>query len=281
MKLIRNPNQIQDLSLKLKSKGKRIGLVPTMGYLHAGHLSLVRRAVKECDVAVVSIYVNPLQFGPREDFKRYPRNLKQDMLLAKTAGADYVFAPGDTDMYRGEFLTTVGVDKISSILCGTSRPGHFTGVTTVVTKLFNIVLPDISYFGQKDAQQAVIIKKMVRDLNVPVAIKVLPTVREPDGLAMSSRNAYLNRSQRQDALILYKALGRARCLIRQGERNPRKIISVIKRLIQRVDSARIDYIDIVDAADLSSKKKITGKVLVVLAVFIGKFRLIDNIALRV
>lgn len=281
MKLIRNPKQIQRCSLNLRSKGKRIGFVPTMGYLHEGHLSLIRRSVKECDLTVVSIYVNPLQFGPREDFKRYPRNLKRDMMLAAAAGADYVFAPRDIDMYPGEFLTAVCVDKIGKILCGSSRPGHFTGVTTVVTKLFNIVLPDIAYFGQKDAQQAVIIRKMAKDLNMPVTIKVLPTAREPDGLALSSRNAYLNPSQRQDALVIYKSLRKARQLIRQGERNPHTIVISIKRLIQRVDSARIDYINIVDAADLSRIEKIKGNILIALAVFIGKFRLIDNIMLRV
>ncbi len=280
MKMIRRIDEMQNISRKSSCAGKSVGFVPTMGCLHEGHLSLVARSVKECDVTVVSIYVNPLQFGPREDLKKYPRDLKRDLSLTKKAGVDYVFVPRDKDMYPEKYLTGVEVGEITKVLCGASRPGHFKGVTTVVAKLFNIVLPDVAYFGQKDAQQAVVIKKMVKDLNIPIKIKVRPIVRERDGLAMSSRNKYLSAQERKDALILSEALKKARQLIGTGERNPRNIILSMKRLISEVKSVKIDYINIVDAGDLSKKEKIKGKVLIVLAAFIGTPRLIDNIIIR-
>lgn len=281
MKLVKSVKKMQEICRRLKREGKTIGFVPTMGFLHAGHLSLVRRSVKESDRTVMSIYVNPLQFGPKEDFKKYPRNLKQDINLVKNLGVDYIFTPEDKEMYPENYLTTVGVAEITEVLCGALRPGHFRGVTTVVVKLFNIVLPDCAYFGQKDAQQAVVIKKMVKDLNMPLRIKVLPIVREPDGLAMSSRNIYLSRQERTDAAVLYKSLQLCRKLIQAGERNSYKIILAMKRLISRVKSAKIDYICIVDADDLSEEKNVEGKVLIALAVFIGKTRLIDNLVLKV
>ncbi len=264
-----------------RKKAKIIGFVPTMGYLHPGHISLARQSVKECDVTVMSIYVNPMQFGPREDYKKYPRDLKRDAELAKKAGVDYLFVPSDEDMYPEGFSSKVSVTNVTEMLCGASRPGHFEGVTTVVLKLFNIIMPDTAYFGQKDAQQAIVIKKMVKDLNIPLKIKALPIVREDDGLAMSSRNSYLSKPQRVQALSLYQSLAKARQLIQQGERNPGKIIFAMKRLIQRGKSVRIDYIAIVDAEDLSVKKNIKGNVLIALAVFIGKVRLIDNIIIEV
>lgn len=272
---------MRQLSQALKQKGKTIGFVPTMGYLHKGHLSLVRQAKKNCDITVMSIYVNPLQFGSKEDFKKYPRDLKRDAQMAEKVGVDYLYIPEHKQMYPEGYLTTVEVDKMTKVLCGASRPGHFKGVTTVVAKLFNIVLPDIAYFGQKDAQQAVVIKKMVKDLNMPLVIKVMPIIRECDGLAMSSRNIYLSQAKRKEALVLYNSLKLAKQLIDQGQKNASKITQAIKSLIRRMKSAKIDYVSIVDAENLMPKKKIKGKVLIALAVFIGKTRLIDNLVLDV
>ncbi|MBU4304479.1 MAG: pantoate--beta-alanine ligase [Candidatus Omnitrophica bacterium] len=276
MKLVYSIAQMQRISRALRKAGKIIGFVPTMGYLHEGHLSLVRRCRKDCDMIVMSIYVNPLQFGPQEDYRRYPRDLKRDAALAGKEKVDYLFVPRDADMYPGNYNTIVEVKGISDSMCGALRPGHFKGVATVVTKLFNIVLPDVAYFGQKDAQQAAVIKSMVRDLNMAVRINVLPIRREPDGLAMSSRNAYLNASQRRDARILYEALRKARRSIEKGERSARRISEEMKKLICKVNSAIIEYIVIVDARDFKEKKTIEGRVLLALAVWIGKVRLIDN-----
>ncbi|NQU18706.1 pantoate--beta-alanine ligase, partial [bacterium] len=220
MRIISNPIFLQKEVVRLKRKGKTIGFVPTMGYFHEGHLSLIRKARCECDVVVVSIFVNPLQFGPREDLKEYPRNLNKDISLCRRY-TDILFFPGAKTMYPQDFLTSVEVKNLGNILCGSSRPGHFKGVITVVNKLFNIVTPDMAYFGQKDAQQATIIKKMVRDLNMPIKINVLPIVREYDGLAMSSRNTYLSVKKRKDALVLYRSLMLARDLTRKGTINCR------------------------------------------------------------
>ncbi|RKY33957.1 MAG: pantoate--beta-alanine ligase [Candidatus Omnitrophota bacterium] len=280
MKLIKNIQTMRKLSKDSRLKGKTIAFVPTMGCLHSGHLSLIRKAVKDCDLCVLSIYVNPLQFGPKEDFNQYPRNLKNDLVIAKHNKVDYVFAPDNHKMYPQDYLTSVSVDKITGLLCGLSRPGHFKGVATVVNKLFNIVMPDIAYFGQKDFQQALIIKKMVQDLNIGIKIKILPIVREKDGLAMSSRNIYLSSSQRQDAIVVYRSLQAARAKIISGEKNVDKLVKLMKNMIEQVKSAKIDYLSIVDADDLSKKKEISGKVLIALAVFIGKIRLIDNIVLN-
>ncbi len=279
MKIIRSIKEMTGFSGKLRIHGKTIGFVPTMGALHDGHLSLIRRAGAENDIVVVSIFVNPIQFGPKEDYKQYPRNLKQDIRLCEKAGADVIFHPDAHDMYPSDCKTYVEVYGISDCLCGKFRPGHFKGVATVVDKLFNIVMPDTAYFGQKDAQQAIIIKKMAEDLNIPVKIKVMPIVREKGGLAMSSRNIYLNKDERKDAAVLYQALILAKNLIRQGVTESSEIIRKMKQLINDKQSARIQYISIIDPEDLRPVKKIRDKALVALSVRIGKTRLIDNIVL--
>jgi len=279
MQIISKPIILQNKILKLKRMAKTIGFVPTMGYLHEGHMSLIRKARKECDIVVVSIFVNPLQFGPKEDLKKYPRNFKRDIYLCNNL-ADIIFFPKAKDMYPANFLSNVEVSSLSNILCGVSRPGHFKGVTTVVSKLFNVALPDRAYFGQKDAQQVIIIKKMVSDLNMPIQIRVLPIIRESDGLAMSSRNKYLSDKERRESLVLYKSLKLAKKLINKGMRDSKNIIAKIKNLIRSVKSARIDYVSINDANNLVPLKRIKGEALILLAVFIGKTRLIDNIKIR-
>lgn len=277
MKIIRSLKEMSGFSRKAHVKGKSVGFVPTMGALHEGHLSLIRKARKENDVVVVSIFVNPIQFGPKEDYGRYPRNLRRDSKLCEKSGADVIFYPGQKQMYPLNYKTYVAVYDLSNCLYGKFRPGHFKGVTTVVNKLFNIVSPDNAYFGQKDAQQAIIIKKMAEDLNIPVKIKVLPTVRERDGLAMSSRNAYLNKEERRDATVLNQALILAKNLISQGNTSSSVIIRRMKELINNKKSARIQYISIVDPNDLLPVAKIKDKVLIALSVWMGKTRLIDNI----
>lgn len=260
----------------MQVEGKTIGFVPTMGALHEGHLSLIRKAAKENTCVVASIFVNPTQFGPKEDFRRYPRNLKRDVRLIRKAGVDVLFYPDARAMYPEGYRTFAEVTGLSDILCGKSRPGHFRGVATVVTKLFNIVGPTRAYFGQKDAQQAVIIKRLVTDLNMPVKIKVMPILREADGLALSSRNAYLNKKEREDARILSKALRLADSLVRSRVRDSGKISRRMTRLVKTKKRAKIDYISIVDLDNLKPVDKIKDKALVLLAVWIGKTRLIDN-----
>ncbi len=265
---------------EIKKQDKTIGFVPTMGYLHQGHLSLIKQAKKDCDICLLSVFVNPIQFGPQEDYKKYPRDLEQDRLLARSAGCDCVFYPEVKEMYPEDYLTYVEVDKISQGLCGRSRPGHFRGVTTVVNKLFNIVQPDIAYFGQKDYQQALVIKRMVSDLNMPLKIKVMPIIREADGLAMSSRNSYLNPQEREDAAVLEQSLCKAKRLIESGERDSAKIIAKIKEDIAAKDSANIDYVSIVNSKTLEELKTIRGDAVITLAVWFGKTRLIDNMTIR-
>lgn len=277
MRIIRSIKEMSGFCVKNRSGGKTIGLVPTMGALHKGHLSLIRRARSENSKVVVSIFVNPIQFGAREDLKKYPRNLKKDASLCRYAGVDVIFYPGIRQMYPEGCQTYVNVEGLSGYLCGKFRPGHFRGVATVVAKLFNIVMPDTAYFGQKDAQQAAVIKKMAADLNMPVKIRIMPIVRERDGLAMSSRNAYLSPQERQEAAVLYRALVSAKKLIRSGNLNTADIIRRMKRLISAKKSAKIQYIEIVDADSLKVLRKIKGKALIALAVFIGKTRLIDNV----
>jgi pantoate--beta-alanine ligase len=277
MKIIHSINQMASVSKRLRADGQTIGFVPTMGALHEGHLSLIRKARKENDVVVVSIFVNPIQFGPQEDYRRYPRNLRQDARLCSKEGVDIIFYPKTEDMYPKDYKTFVFVEDLSEVLCGKFRPGHFSGVATVVAKLFNIVMPDIAYFGQKDAQQAIIIQRMAKDLNMAVKIKVMPTVREKDDLALSSRNAYLSKSERKDAAVLYQALNLARDLIKQGNRDPFNIIRKMKQLINKKKSVKIQYISILDLKDLKTLVRIKDKVLVVLAVWLGKTRLIDNL----
>jgi len=281
MKIIRGLGEMVDFSKNAHLERKTIGFVPTMGALHAGHLSLIEEARRQNDRVVVSIFVNPTQFAPHEDYKKYPRHLKLDAQLCRRKGVDVIFYPDARRMYPANYKTYVVVQSLGDVLCGKLRPGHFKGVATVVTKLFHIVNPDIAYFGQKDAQQAIIIKKMTEDLNMQVKIKVIPTLRSKDGLALSSRNAYLSNSERTDALVLHQALNLARDLIRQGDKNPFGIIRKMKRLINRKENASIQYVSIVDLEGLKPVAKIKDKVLIALAVFIGKTRLIDNIIVGV
>lgn len=277
MKIVRSIRLMREISRKQKCKGRSIGFVPTMGALHEGHLSLIRKARKENNFLVVSIFVNPTQFGKMEDFKRYPRALEKDALLCKRAGVDVIFYPSAKDMYPSEYKTYVEVEDLNQVLCGNSRPGHFRGVATVVTKLLNIVSPNRAYFGQKDAQQAVIIRKIVSDLNLPVKVEVLPTVRQADGLALSSRNIYLKPQERIDALGLFQSLKLAKDLIRQGKTDSSAIINSMRKLIRAKKNAKVDYIAIVDAQNLTPLRKVSGKCLIALAVWIGKIRLIDNL----
>ena len=272
---------MQAFSLKAKQRGKTIGLVPTMGYLHEGHLSLVEAAKKKGEITVVSIFVNPLQFSPSEDLARYPRNLARDKKLLKNFAVDVLFVPAASLLCPGDFKTFVELEALSKKLCGHSRPTHFRGVTTIVAKLFNLVLPDFAFFGEKDFQQQVIIKKMARDLNFPVQIISLPTIREFDGLAMSSRNQYLTPKERESAAILYRALILAKQEIEKGERDPRRLLLRLRSLIGTEPSIRIDYIAMVDPQSLEDKKKIEGSVLIALAAYLGKARLIDNIIVSV
>jgi len=283
MQVIRSPKRMQMICGELKRKGKVIGFVPTMGYLHKGHLSLVRIAKKRSDVLVVSVFVNPTQFGPKEDFNRYPRDFKRDRFLLESClrRDDFVFAPRVKDMYPEEYLTYVNVDKITHKLEGAIRPGHFQGVTTIVAKLFNIVSPDFAVFGQKDAQQAVVLKKMVEDLNYRIRMIIAPTVRERDGLALSSRNMYLSKEERKQATVLYQSLREAKRLIGDGERSANKIIAKMRNLIKKQPLAKLDYITVTDASSLGLLKKLKGEVLISLAVRFGKVRLIDNIRIRV
>ena len=260
-----------------RGKGQKIGLVPTMGALHIGHISLIEAAVKKCDFVVVSIFVNPTQFGPGEDYEKYPRPVEADLDICKKAGVNLVFAPKPEQMYPDKILTWVNVEKLTEPLCGKSRPGHFRGVTTVCAKLFNIIQPDIAFFGQKDAQQAIIIKRMVADLNMPLEIVVCPTIREQDGLAVSSRNQYLDRQQRQDAAYIYKSLEKCREMVNTGKIETREIIDQMKKMLLQKPSMKIEYISIVDSETLEDIEKIAGKALVAVAVRLGPARLIDNI----
>ncbi|OPX30111.1 MAG: pantoate--beta-alanine ligase [Candidatus Omnitrophica bacterium 4484_171] len=277
----RSINTIRTAAGKARKKSKRIGFVPTMGALHKGHLSLVKAARKECGFVTVSIFVNPIQFGPREDFRSYPRNFKKDEMLLEAEGVDLIFYPSISGMYDRDFSVYVEEISLSRYLCGKSRPGHFRGVCTVVAKLFNIVQPDIAYFGQKDYQQAQIIKRMVKDLNFSLKVKVMPIVREKDGLAMSSRNKYLSIKERKDALCLYNSLMLASKMVKGGICSSATVVANMKKLIRnQAPYARIDYINIVNPGTLEEVKKIKGKVLAALAVYIGKTRLIDNMLLR-
>lgn len=268
---------MQAWSRAARAAGKRVGLVPTMGYLHEGHLSLMREAKRRAGLCVVSIYVNPTQFGPKEDFSKYPRNFERDQKLCESVGVDVIFAPTNEEMYpAGAATTWVEETAVSERWEGTSRPGHFRGVCTVVAKLFNIVLPDVACFGQKDAQQCAVLKRMVRDLNFPLEFVVCPIVREPDGLAMSSRNVYLSPTERQEALALKQSLDLARRELAAG-RPIDEVCAAMTKLITGKPSARIDYITFVDSETLlPAKRHEPGRTLAAMAVFIGKTRLIDN-----
>jgi pantoate--beta-alanine ligase len=277
MKIARTIEQVRKLIKAARSRGKKIGFVPTMGALHIGHISLIEAAVKKCDFVVVSIFVNPTQFGPAEDFDKYPRPLNADLKICRKAGVDVVFTPTTKQMYSRDNLTWVNIEKLTEPLCGRSRLAFFRGVATVCIKLFNIVAPDIAFFGQKDAQQAVVIKRMVADLNMPLKIVVCPTVRRPDGLAVSSRNQYLTEQQKKDATFIYKSLQRCRQLIDAGLTDTRKIITEMQKILSQVPSIQIEYISIVDADTLQPIDHIAGKVLAAVAVKISSTRLIDNI----
>ncbi|MFQ6092962.1 MAG: pantoate--beta-alanine ligase [bacterium] len=276
MKVICQIKEMQTEAERLRREGKRIGFVPTMGFFHEGHLSLIRKAGELSDVVVVSLFVNPTQFGPGEDFEEYPRDKERDRRLAEENGCDILFEPTVEGMYPQGYATYVNVEKLTDVLCGASRPGHFRGVTTVVTKLLDIVRPHVAIFGQKDAQQSIVVKRMVEDLNQDVEIFVAPTVREPDGLAMSSRNTYLTPKQRGEAVVLYQSLQRAQEMIRSGERRAKSIIEAMTELIRATDSARIEYVAIVDVHNLQPLEILRGGVLIALAVRIGRARLIDN-----
>jgi len=279
MKVAKTIKAVRKLVKVARSKGRETGFVPTMGALHKGHISLIEAAVKKTDFVVVSIFVNPAQFGPTEDFGRYPRPLKADLKICGKAGVDVVFVPTAKEMYGERNLTWVNVEKISEPLCGKFRPGHFLGVATVCAKLFNIVLPDVAFFGQKDAQQAAIIKRMVADLKMPLKVVVCPTVREADGLAMSSRNRYLTKKEREYAAYIYKSLRKCRQMVADGVKDSTKITSQMCRILNNVPSIRIEYVSIVNAETLAPIDRIAGKVLAAVAVKIGTTRLIDNVLL--
>jgi len=262
-----------------RKTGKRIGLVPTMGYFHEGHLSLIDAIRERVDIVVVRLFVNPTQFGPNEDLESYPRDFKRDELLALERGADIIFYPDKDEMYPEPFFTYVVTEQLSETLCGKSRPVHFRGVTTIVAKLFNIVQPNVAVFGRKDAQQAIIIQRMVTDLNFPIEIIIAPIVREPDGLAMSSRNTYLSHEERKQAPVIHAALQKALETVRNGEVSAGKIRQLIRQKIESVSLARIEYVEIIRENDLQSIDRIEPGAFVAVAVLFGKTRLIDNVAL--
>ncbi len=261
----------------LRAEGERIGFVPTMGALHQGHLSLVQTCARECDATVVSIFVNPTQFGPNEDYDKYPRTLQQDLEALAPYGVDLVFAPAVEEMYPQGFQTQVLVGGATELWEGRSRPGHFAGVTTVVAKLLNIVQPHVAYFGHKDYQQSVVVRQMVRDLDMPVQIRVCPTVREEDGLALSSRNAYLSPEQRKQALTLSRSLDLAREMIQQGRRRTAEILAEMKKLYDQQPDVRLDYLAVVDPETLLPVEEVAGPVVVLCAAWVGQTRLIDNL----
>ena len=267
---------MQRVSLRLQQQRKRIGVIPTMGALHEGHLSLIRAAATQNDVVIVTIFVNPLQFGPQEDFARYPRPLARDARSAKAAGADILCTPSAAALYPRDFQTHVDVGELAARWEGASRPGHFRGVATVVAILFELTHPRVAYFGQKDYQQVLVVQRLVRDLRLPLKVRMLPTVREPDGLAMSSRNAYLSAAEREQATVLYQALSATRERIRAGKRHAAALIEEMRRLISAAPSARIDYVTIVDAKNLAPVWRLHGRVVLLVAVWIGRTRLIDN-----
>jgi len=278
MRIIKKVSQMQNLAKVLHGKGKSMGFVPTMGALHEGHLSLMRRARKENDVVIVSIFVNPTQFGPAEDCRRYPRNLKKDAELCNKIGVGYIFAPSVNEMYPDGYSTYINIEgNFTEVLEGKSRPGHFRGVATVVAKLFNIIQPDRAYFGQKDYQQLLLVKKMVEDLNIPLKIISCPTIRESDGLAMSSRNVYLGAEERKSALILNQVLESTRKSLKYRIADARRMEDRIIKIIKKEPKVKIDYVEIRDWKDLRPVKIARKGCVILVAVWIGKTRLIDNV----
>lgn len=280
MNILQRIQEVREYIREQKMNGKTIGLVPTMGYLHEGHLSLVTRAKKECDLVVMSIFVNPIQFGPNEDFERYPRDLEHDEAMAQKAGVDVLFVPSVEVMYPQPILTYVNVEGITENLCGMSRPGHFRGVTTVVSKLFHIVQPDKAFFGQKDIQQVRVIEQMVEDLNMPVEIIPCPIVREADGLALSSRNVYLSPEERKQARSLFASIQLAEKAFASGERDSGRLIQMVTQRIKEESPADIDYVKIVNRKNLSDIVRIDEPAILALAVRFGNTRLIDNTILQ-
>jgi pantoate--beta-alanine ligase len=277
MKLIISAQEMLAYSSHVRKEGKTIGFVPTMGSLHGGHMSLVSASVAECDITVLSVFVNPAQFGSGEDLEKYPRDLESDSLMSEKAGVDVMFVPSEEEMYPEGFSSYVEVGgSLAQGLCAKSRPGHFKGVTTVVAKLFNMVIPNKAYFGQKDAQQAAVVKRMVKDLNFPIAVRVMPIVREEDGLAMSSRNSYLSGEERRKALGISRSLEKAREMVLSGEVSSDSIKQEIKSVILSADGVKIDYVEIVDGDTLEPVDKIRDNSLIAVAVYVGATRLIDN-----
>lgn len=279
--LVKEIKELRSLIKAWKREGLSVGYVPTMGALHEGHESLIKRAVEENDKVIVSVFVNPTQFGPNEDFDSYPRNINKDLELCINAGASIVFNPEPSEMYYGDKSTSVSVSGLTSVLCGAKRPGHFDGVCLVVSKFLNIVTPDKAYFGEKDAQQVAVIKRMVRDLNIDVEIVACPIIREEDGLAKSSRNTYLSKDERNAALVLSRSLEIAKDALRKGERNANTIKNAIKEVLNSEPLAKIDYVEIVDSDSLKSVEIIERNVLIPIAVYIGKTRLIDNFTFEI
>ena len=276
MKIVETVEEVRAQVKAWRKEGFSVGLVPTMGFLHEGHKSLIDRAVAENDKVVVSVFVNPMQFGPKEDLASYPRDLDRDAALCEDAGAALIFHPQPSEMYHDDFSSFVDMSTLTGGLCGKTRPIHFRGVCTVVSKLFNIVVPDKAYFGQKDAQQLAVIRHMVRDLNFGIEIVGCPIIREEDGLAKSSRNTYLNEKERQAALVLSRSLKEGKALMDAGEKDTSKIRKVITDMIEKEPLAKIDYVEVVDWNTLESVDKVDGPVLTAIAVYIGKTRLIDN-----
>jgi pantoate--beta-alanine ligase len=276
MEVIREKTRMRAVVEDAKAAGKIVGLVPTMGYFHEGHLELMRRAASECDLVVVSLFVNPTQFDPGEDLEAYPRDFKRDGEMAAGVGVDYIFAPEPSEMYPEGFCTHVEVEGLSEVMCGRERPGHFRGVATVVSKLFNIVPAQKAYFGAKDAQQLAVLRRMAADLDNAIEIIAVPTVREPDGLAMSSRNTYLDAEERDTALALHLALQKASSLIESGERSATAVIAAIEDVFAAFPGANLEYIAICDNIYLRPLDELKGQVLVALAARVGRARLIDN-----
>ena len=280
MEVIKTIKEMKEFSSQTRRAGKTIAFVPTMGYFHDGHLSLMREGRRRGHLLIISLFVNPTQFGPNEDFKNYPRDFERDSKMAEEVGVDVLFAPEASDMYPLNHQTIVRVEKVTQNLCGRSRPIHFQGVTTVVMMLFEIVMPQVAIFGEKDYQQLVTIQQMVRDLHLSVEVVGMPTVREVDGLAMSSRNAYLLPEERKAALSLYRSLQKAKELLRKGERKADRILHEMKGIFQSEPLVRIDYVQICDATTLQDVDRIEGDVVVALAAYLGKTRLIDNLVYR-
>ncbi len=276
MKVVKTISEVREIVKDWRKQGLTVGLVPTMGYLHEGHQSLISKSASQNDKTVVSVFVNPIQFGPTEDLATYPRDLNRDMQKVEEAGGDLIFNPEPSEMYPEHFTSFIDTTETTQLLCAVTRPTHFRGVCTVVGKLFNIVAPDRAYFGQKDAQQLATIKRFVRDLNFDIEIIPCPIVREDDGLAKSSRNTYLSPEERKAALILSQSLAKGKAAIEAGERDAQKVIDIIRQNIETEPLAKTDYVEVVDFENIQRVKQISGETLVAIAVYIGKTRLIDN-----